>query len=150
MIYDVEGFYMSQFTIVSSTDELLNEINNKKEQGYESYELRVVSKHKLHMDELTDSEISITVTSGTFSDTVSRVLTGEDAEEAIFCQYDLEDEEKEQYKQAILNGNYVLISGRDDSSHDEVEHVNAAYDEDTISYDQPEDHTARESKGPKS
>lgn len=37
---------MTQFTIVNNTDELFNEIDKKRSEGYENYELTVLSRTK--------------------------------------------------------------------------------------------------------
>ena len=66
-------------------------------------------------------------TSGSFSDRMSRLLTGEDGEETVLSRYDLTDNELEGYKQDILNDKMLVVANSDRSSHDEVEDNNAAY-----------------------
>ena len=83
-------------------------------------------------------------TSGSFSDRMSRLLTGEDGEETVLSRYDLTDNELEGYKQDILNDKMLVVANSDRSSHDEVEDNNAAYKEVDIT------HYAAESEGPKS
>ena len=48
----------------------------KKSEGYLETELAVISKSKLHLDDLHNSQISLMATSGSFSDRMSRLLTG--------------------------------------------------------------------------
>ena len=83
-------------------------------------------------------------TSGSFSDRMSRLLTGEDGEEAVLSRYNLTEDELESHKNEILNDKLLLVANRDRSSHDEVEENNSAYEEIDIT------HYAAESKGPKS
>ena len=99
----------------------------KKSEGYLETELAVISKSKLHLDDLHNSQISLMATSGSFSDRMSRLLTGEDGEETVLSRYDLTDNELEGYKQDILNDKMLVVANSDRSSHDEVEDNNAAY-----------------------
>ncbi len=52
----------------------------------------------------------------------------------------------ERYKKEILDGNYLVVATKDESSHEEVENANAAYENETV----VQHHYAEESKGPKS
>ena len=60
---------------MNNQDELYKVINQKSE-GYLETELAVISKSKLHLDDLHNSQISLMATSGSFSDRMSRLLTG--------------------------------------------------------------------------
>ncbi|MCR1796629.1 general stress protein [Staphylococcus warneri] len=134
---------MAEITVVKDKSELYNVINQKKSEGYLESELAVISRSKLHLDDLHDSQISLIATSGSFSDRMSRLLIGEDGEQAVLTRYDLTDEEIENHKQDILDNKILVVSRRDRSSHNEVEENNAAYEELDIT------HYAAESKGPK-
>ena len=61
---------MTEFTVVDNAESLYQAIDSKRAEGYKDYELSVLSKSKLHLDELHDSEINLTSTGGTFSDKV--------------------------------------------------------------------------------
>lgn len=135
---------MAEITVVKNKSELYNVINQKKSEGYLETELAVISKSKLHLDDLHNSQISMIATSGSFSDRMSRLLTGEDGEEAVLSRYNLTEDELESHKNEILNDKLLLVANRDRSSHDEVEENNSAYEEIDIT------HYAAESKGPKS
>lgn len=138
---------MSDFTVVQSKEEILNTIEQKLSEGFKASELSVLSKSKLHIDELHDSEVNLTSTSGTFSDKMAKLLTGEDGEEIVLSYYHISDEEKTRYKDAILDGKYVVVAKKDTSTHEEVEDYNAAYDP------KPKPgvtHYAEETHGPKS
>ena len=135
---------MEEITVVNDKSELYNVINQKKSEGYLETELAVISKSKLHLDDLHNSQISMIATSGSFSDRMSRLLTGEDGEEAVLSRYNLTEDELESHKNDILNDKLLLVANRDRSSHDEVEENNSAYEEIDIT------HYAAESKGPKS
>ena len=134
---------MAEITVVKDKSELYNVINQKKSEGYLESELAVISRSKLHLDDLYDSQISLIATSGSFSDRMSRLLIGEDGEQAVLTRYDLTDEEIENHKQDILDNKILVVARRDRSSHNEVEENNAAYEELDIT------HYAAESKGPK-
>mgnify|MGYP000616144336 FL=1 len=135
---------MADIIVVNDKSELYNVINQKKTEGYLETELAVISKSKLHLDDLHNSQISMIATSGSFSDRMSRLLTGEDGEEAVLSRYNLTEDELESHKNDILNDKLLLVANRDRSSHDEVEENNSAYEEIDIT------HYAAESKGPKS
>ena len=135
---------MAEITVVNDKRELYNVIYQKKSEGYLETELAVISKSILHLDDLHNSQISMIATSGSFSDRMSRLLTGEDGEEAVLSRYNLTEDELESHKNDILNDKLLLVANRDRSSHDEVEENNSAYEEIDIT------HYAAESKGPKS
>ncbi|MCD8851315.1 general stress protein [Staphylococcus xylosus] len=137
---------MSEFTIIQKSEELIDAVKNKIAEGYKESEISVISKTKLHIDELHDSEVNLTATSGSFSDKMAKVLTGEDGEEVVLAYYKLSDAEMERYKKEILDGNYLVVATKDESSHEEVENANAAYENETV----VQHHYAEESKGPKS
>lgn len=134
---------MAEITVVKDKSELYNVINQKKSEGYLESELAVISRSKLHLDDLHYSQVSLIATSGSFSDRMSRLLIGEDGEQAVLTRYDLTDEEIENHKQDILDNKILVVARRDRSSHNEVEENNAAYEELDIT------HYAAESKGPK-
>ena len=88
---------MADFTVLDKQDEIYNVID-KKNEGYSENELVVVSKSKLHLDNLHDSQVTLIATSGSFSDRMSKLLTGEDGEEAVLARYELSEEQTEKYK----------------------------------------------------
>ncbi|MGZ2417236.1 heat induced stress protein YflT [Staphylococcus caledonicus] len=135
---------MADFTVLDKQDEIYNVIEKKKAEGYSENELVVVSKSKLHLDDLHNSQITLIATSGSFSDRMSRLLTGEDGEEAILTRFNLTEDRLEEYKQEVLKGKYLVVANKDNTSHNEVEENNSAYEEIDIT------HYANESKGPKS
>lgn len=142
----MEDHKMSEFTIIQKSEELIDAVKNKIAEGYKESEISVISKTKLHIDELHDSEVNLTATSGSFSDKMAKILTGEDGEEVVLAYYKLSDAETERYKKEILDGNYLVVATKDESSHEEVENANAAYENETV----VQHHYAEESKGPKS
>lgn len=137
---------MSEFTIIQKSEELIDAVKNKIAEGYHESEISVISKSKLHIDELHDSEVNLTATSGSFSDKMAKMLTGEDGEEVVLAYYKLSDAEMERYKKEILDGHYLIVATKDESSHEEVENANAAYENETV----VQHHYAEESNGPKS
>ena len=135
---------MADFTVLDKQDEIYNVIEKKKAEGYSENELVVVSKSKLHLDDLHNSQITLIATSGSFSDRMSRLLTGEDGEEAVLTRFNLTEDRLEEYKQEVLKGKYLVVANKNNTSHNEVEENNSAYEEIDIT------HYANESKGPKS
>ena len=129
---------MPDITVIDNENQIYNVIEKKKAEGYSENEIFVISKSKLH------SQVTLIATSGSFSDRMSRLLTGEDGEEAVLNNFKLSDNQAEQYKKDVLDGKFLVITRKDASSHNEVEKNNAAYEEVDIT------HYANESKGPKS
>ena len=137
---------MADFTIIQSREEILPTIEKKLSEGYAESEISVISKTKLHFEELHDSEVNLTATSGSFSDKMAKILTGEVGEEVVLSYYDISDYDKERYKKEILDNNYLIIAAKDRSSHEEVQEANAAYATDLFEGT----HYSEETEGPKS
>ncbi|EHJ08895.1 hypothetical protein SS7213T_01848 [Staphylococcus simiae CCM 7213 = CCUG 51256] len=97
---------MAEVTVLNTIGELYNAINEKKAQGYSESEMSVITKNKLHLNDLHDSEISLIATSGSFSDRTSKLLTGEDGERAVLTRYNFNPDEIANYKQQILDKKY--------------------------------------------
>lgn len=135
---------MPDITVLDNENQIYNVIEKKKAEGYSENEIFVVSKSKLHLDDLHNSQVTLLATSGSFSDRMSRLLTGEDGEEAVLHNFKLSDSQTEQYKKDVLDGKFLVIARKDSSSHNEVEKNNSAYEEVDIT------HYANESDGPKS
>lgn len=135
---------MVEVTVVNNTHELYDAIKEKHAQGYSDSEMSIISKSKLHLNDLHDSEISLIATSGSFSDRTSKLLTGEDGEKAVLSRYGFSEHELDKYKALLLDEKMLLVARRDTTSHHEVNNNNAAYETVDIT------HFAEESKGPKS
>ncbi|MDW4094938.1 general stress protein [Staphylococcus saprophyticus] len=138
---------MSEFTIVQNKEDLIDAIKSKLSEGYKESEMTVISKTKLHIDALHDSEVNLTATSGSFSDKMAKILTGEDGEEAVLAHYKLPEEELERYKKEILNDNYLVVATKDTTSHVEADKANVAFE---MNQTKSNSHYSEETNGPKS
>ncbi len=70
---------MADITVVNDTGELYNVIIQKKSEGYLESDATIISKSKLHLNDLHDSKSPLSLTSGTFSERqITKLLTGED------------------------------------------------------------------------
>lgn len=138
---------MSEFTIVQNKEDLIDAIKSKLSEGYKESEMTVISKTKLHIDALHDSEVNLTATSGSFSDKMAKILTGEDSEEAVLAHYKLPEEELERYKKEILNDNYLVVATKDTTSHVEADKANVAFE---TNQTKSNSHYSEETNGPKS
>ncbi|KWU92492.1 hypothetical protein AGE07_24050, partial [Salmonella enterica subsp. enterica serovar Kentucky] len=98
-------------------------------------------------DALHDSEVNLTATSGSFSDKMAKILTGEDGEEAVLAHYKLPEEELERYKKEILNDNYLVVATKDTTSHVEADKANVAFE---TNQTKSNSHYSEETNGPKS
>jgi hypothetical protein len=143
---------MAEFKVVNGTDELYEAVKQKRAEGYHDYELSVISKKKLHLDDLHDSEINLTTTSG-LSDIASKLLTGEDTEAVVLAHYNMPEDQEEHYKKELHDGKYILVIAKDESSHEEVQNYNAAYATEGENDNQSNivgNHYSEQSEGPKS
>lgn len=138
---------MSEFTIVQNKEGIIDAIKSKLSEGYKESEMTVISKTKLHIEALHDSEVNLTATSGSFSDKMAKILTGEDGEEAVLAHYKLSDEELSRYKKEILNDNYLVVATKDTTSHVEADKANVAFETNPTKSDS---HYSEETNGPKS
>lgn len=144
---------MAEFKVVDGKDELYEAIKQKRAEGYHDYELSVISKKKLHLDDLHDSEINLTATTGGISDMAAKLLTGEDTEAAVFAHYHMPEDKVEHYKNELQEGKYILVISKDESSHNEVENYNAAYATEGKNDNESKivgNHYSEETEGPKS
>ena len=144
---------MAEFKVVNGTDELYEAIKQKRAEGYHDYELSVISKKKLHLDDLHDSGINLTATTGGISDMAAKLLTGEDTEAAVLAHYSMPEDQEEHYKKELHDGKYILAISKDESSHDEVQNYNAAYATEGENDNQSNvvgNHYSEQSEGPKS
>lgn len=112
---------MPDITVIDNENQIYNVIEKKKAEGYSENEIFVISKSKLHLDDLHNSQVTLIATSGSFSDRMSRLLTGEDGEETVLNNFKLSDNQAEQYKKDVLDGKFLVITRKDASSHNEVE-----------------------------
>ncbi|AYU54054.1 general stress protein [Staphylococcus debuckii] len=103
---------MADILILTSQDEIFDALKRKLDEGYTKEELSVISKNKLHIGSVESTDVKVQSTSGTFSDRVARLLTGEDGEAAVLGHYDLTDTEKQVCKREILNGNIVILADK--------------------------------------
>lgn len=110
---------MTDVIILTSQDELFDTLKHKLDEGYKKDEISVISKNKLHIDSVESTDMKVQSTSGTFSDRVARLLTGEDGEDAVLAHYDLTDTERQVCKREILNGNIVVLAGKHKHSRKE-------------------------------
>ena len=111
---------MPDITVIDNENQIYNVIEKKKAEGYSENEIFVISKSKLHLDDLHNSQVTLIATSGSFSDRMSSLLTGEDGEKAVLNNFKLSDNQTEQYKK-MLDGKFLVIARKDASSHNEVE-----------------------------
>lgn len=120
---------MTQFKVVKTEDDAIQAVDALLRDGYKEHEITIISKNRLSTDRFNDSEIKQTPTAGTISDKFMRFFIGEDPEEAAFTRFKLPDNEKEQLKQAVLDGEIViLVKHFESGNHSEVSQTNSSYD----------------------
>ncbi|MHD0398727.1 general stress protein [Staphylococcus simulans] len=110
---------MADITVLTSQEEIFDTIKQKLDEGYTKDEISVISKNKLNLGSIESTDMTVQSTSGTFSDRITRLLTGEDGEQAVLLQYDLSDTERQILKRELLNGNIVILADKHEFSRKE-------------------------------
>ncbi|MDY5059685.1 general stress protein [Staphylococcus simulans] len=110
---------MANITVLTSQDEIFDTLKRRLDEGYTKDEISVISKNKLNLGSVASTDMTVQSTSGTFSDRIARLLTGEDGEQAVLLQYDLSDTERQILKRELLNGNIVVLADKHDISRKE-------------------------------
>ncbi|UXR76205.1 MULTISPECIES: general stress protein [unclassified Staphylococcus] len=120
---------MTHFKVVKSEEAAIEAVNTLLGDGYKEHEITIISKDRLSTDRFNDSEVKQTPTAGTISDKFMRFFIGEDSEEAAFTRFNLADNDKAQLKQAVLDGDIViLVSHFESGNHSEVSQTNSSYE----------------------
>lgn len=119
---------MTHFKLVKSEEETIKAVDALLRDGYKEHEITIISKDRLKTDRFNDSEVKQKPTAGTISDKFMRFFIGEDPEEAAFTRYNLTDNDKEQLKQAVIDGEIAIIVDHIPHAQGEVAHSNSAYE----------------------
>lgn len=123
---------MPEIVVLSSKDELFDTLKHKLDERFTKDEISVISRNKLHIDSVDSTGMKVQSTSGTFSDRVARLLTGEDGEEAVLQHYDLSETERQILKRELLDGKIVVLAGKHKYSRKEFKEE---YEEHKDKYD---------------
>lgn len=119
---------MTHFKLVKNEEDVIKAVDALLHDGYSEHEITIVSKERLKTDRFNDSEVKQKPTAGTISDKFMRFFIGEDPEEAAFTRFDLADNDKEQLKQAVLDGDIAIVVDRNQHLNGEVTQTNSAYE----------------------
>lgn len=120
---------MAGIKIVETIDEAFEVIREFKAEGFNENEINVISNAPLHSKELNETEVKQNST-GSFSDKMAKLFTGEDTESTLLHRYPLSEHEVERYKQELLHDNILVIAYQYPHECEEFEKANAAFEND--------------------
>jgi len=113
------GFSMGKIEKFSSESDLLQRIDQLKEEGVGESDLQVISEDRLDDNSLDYTDVKVKNSRGSFSDKITALFSGESAEERVLSSLNVPEEELDRYKQELNNGKILLYVDNDNISDTE-------------------------------
>lgn len=110
---------MGKIEKFSSESDLLQRIDQLKEEGVGESDLQVISEDKLDDNSLDYTDVKVKNSRGSFSDKITALFSGESAEERVLSSLNVPEEELDGYKQELNNGKILLYVDNDNISDTE-------------------------------
>ncbi|PTJ65791.1 DUF2382 domain-containing protein [Mammaliicoccus sciuri] len=110
---------MGKIEKFSNESDLLQRIDQLKEEGVGESELQVISEDKLDDNSLDYTDVKVKNSRGSFSDKITALFSGESAEERVLSSLNVPEEELDSYKQELNNGKILLYVDNDNISDTE-------------------------------
>lgn len=110
---------MGKIEKFSSESDLLQRIDQLKEDGVGESDLQVISEDKLDDNSLDYTDVKVKNSRGSFSDKITALFSGESAEERVLSSLNVPEEELDSYKQELNNGKILLYVDNDNISDTE-------------------------------
>lgn len=110
---------MGKIEKFSNESDLLQRIDQLKEEGVEESDLQVISEDKLDDNSLDYTDVKVKNSRGSFSDKITALFSGESAEERVLSSLNVPEEELDGYKQELNNGKILLYVDNDNISDTE-------------------------------
>ncbi|PTK08828.1 DUF2382 domain-containing protein [Mammaliicoccus sciuri] len=110
---------MGKIEKFSNESDLLQRIDQLKEEGVEESDLQVISEDKLDDNSLDYTDVKVKNSRGSFSDKITALFSGESAEERVLSSLNVPEEELDSYKQELNNGKILLYVDNDNISDTE-------------------------------
>lgn len=111
---------MRNFETFTNEQGLLGKIEQLRSNGVSERHMKVISKNRLEGSALHYTDVEYKNAEGSFGDKVAAFFTGEDPEDRVFDNLNLNANERSEYKNAIDRGDIVLLVD------DESEYNNSA------------------------
>lgn len=110
---------MGKIEKFSSESDLLQRIDQLKEEGVGESDLQVISEDRLVDNSLDYTDVKVKNSRGSFSDKITALFSGESAEERVLSSLNVPEEELDRYKQELNNGKILLYVDNDNISDTE-------------------------------
>ncbi|MEB6213939.1 DUF2382 domain-containing protein [Mammaliicoccus sciuri] len=110
---------MGKIEKFSSESDLLQRIDQLKEEGVGESDLQVISEDRLDDNSLDYTDVKVKNSRGSFSDKITSLFSGESAEERVLSSLNVPEEELDRYKQELNNGKILLYVDNDNISDTE-------------------------------
>lgn len=110
---------MGKIEKFSSESDLLQRIDQLKEEGVGESDLQVISEDRLDDNSLDYTDVKVKNSRGSFSDKITALFSGESAEERVLSSLNVPEEELDRYKQELNNGKILLYVDNDNISDTE-------------------------------
>lgn len=110
---------MGKIEKFSSESDLLQRIDQLKEEGVGESDLQVISEDRLDDNSLDYTDVKVKNSRGSFSDKITALFSGESAEERVLSSLNVPEEELDGYKQELNNGKILLYVDNDNISDTE-------------------------------
>ncbi|WP_353463025.1 DUF2382 domain-containing protein [Mammaliicoccus sciuri] len=110
---------MGKIEKFSNESDLLQRIDQLKEEGVGESDLQVISEDKLDDNSLDYTDVKVKNSRGSFSDKITALFSGESAEERVLSSLNIPEEELDSYKQELNNGKILLYVDNDNISDTE-------------------------------
>ncbi|UXU83831.1 general stress protein [Mammaliicoccus sciuri] len=130
---------MGKIEKFSNESDLLQRIDQLKEEGVGESDLQVISEDKLDDNSLDYTDVKVKNSRGSFSDKITALFSGESAEERVLSSLNVPEEELDSYKQELNNGKILLYVDNDNIS--DTENYDSDHPKDSQTGNEHYDHT---------
>ncbi|WP_314350436.1 DUF2382 domain-containing protein [Mammaliicoccus vitulinus] len=146
---------MGKIEKFNNESELLQRIDQLKQEGAGESDLQVISEEKLEDNSLDYTDVKVKNSRGSFSDKITALFSGESAEERVLSSLKVPEEQLDKYKADLSNGKILLYIDNDnlgdtdnyDSGHPKDSQSGNEHYDDTKPFSNNENEETGVSKG---
>ncbi|MEB8067503.1 DUF2382 domain-containing protein [Mammaliicoccus fleurettii] len=116
---------MGKIEKFNNESDLLQRIDELKQEGAGESDLQVISEDKLEDNSLDYTDVKVKSSRGSFSDKITALFSGESSEERVLSSVHVPEEKLDEYKADLNNGKILLYidnDNLDDSKNYDSEH----------------------------
>ncbi|GGI42813.1 DUF2382 domain-containing protein [Mammaliicoccus stepanovicii] len=130
---------MGKIEKFNNESDLLQRIDQLKQEGANEGDLQVISEHKLDDNSLDYTDVKFKNSRGSFSDKITALFSGESAEERVLSGLNVPDEKLEEYRNDLNEGKILLYV--DNDNNDQTENYDSGHPKDSQSGNEHYDNT---------